>query len=114
MLKDIVFGPLRWIPLDQKTGNISRWRCYPGLPSATALTTTSYRPLRSPDLRALVGFRCVQAVGINLGLTDPAKVVSLLHPESKEASMDAAARVTSKGQVTLPKAVREALRHQAG
>src|ERR1700730_4251433 len=35
--------------------------------------------------------------------------VSFLPQESKERAMEAAARVTSKGQVTVPKAVRDAL-----
>lgn len=35
--------------------------------------------------------------------------VSLLGLESKEMVVDAAAKVTSKGQVTVPKAVRDAL-----
>jgi AbrB family looped-hinge helix DNA binding protein len=35
--------------------------------------------------------------------------VSLLLPIGKEAGVDAAAKVTSKGQVTVPKAVRDAL-----
>lgn len=36
-------------------------------------------------------------------------VVSLLAIECKEVEVDVAARVTSKGQITLPKAVRDAL-----
>jgi AbrB family looped-hinge helix DNA binding protein len=32
-----------------------------------------------------------------------------LSPTGKETNVDAAARVTSKGQVTVPKAVRDAL-----
>lgn len=35
--------------------------------------------------------------------------VSLLGSQSKEMVVDAAAKVTSKGQVTVPKAVRDAL-----
>ncbi|HYY88960.1 MAG TPA: AbrB/MazE/SpoVT family DNA-binding domain-containing protein, partial [Chloroflexota bacterium] len=35
--------------------------------------------------------------------------VSLLDAHSKEKLMDVAAKLTSKGQVTLPKVVREAL-----
>ena len=36
-------------------------------------------------------------------------LISLLPIEGKDDSVDAAAKVTSKGQVTVPKAVREAL-----
>jgi len=36
-------------------------------------------------------------------------VISLLSAEGKGQSVDAAAKVSSKGQVTVPKAVREAL-----
>ena len=40
--------------------------------------------------------------------------VSLLATRSKEALVDAAAKVTSKGQVTLPKVVRTALGIKGG
>ena len=39
----------------------------------------------------------------------PSEVLSLLLNRSKETNMDAAAKVTSKGQVTVPKVVRDAL-----
>lgn len=48
---------------------------------------------------------------VTLGLP-PA--VSLLMPKGKEVPVTALARVTSKGQVTVPKAVRDALGVQEG
>jgi antitoxin PrlF len=47
-------------------------------------------------------------------LTWDRRSISLPIDESKEVVVDTAARVTSKGQVTVPKAVREALGIKAG
>ena len=46
--------------------------------------------------------------------TPAGDAVSLLNHKSKESLMDVAAKLTSKGQVTVPKAVRDALELEAG